>query len=82
MGPADRKIEWVAPEELDAALLAVVRMGYSITPDAAVAGALDMLGFVRTSANIASAMTGRVDALLAGGQVKRRDDRLVASPSA
>jgi len=45
MGPADRKIEWVAPEELDAALLAVVRMGYSITPDAAVAGALDMLGF-------------------------------------
>src|SRR5207249_20550 len=38
----ERKIELVAPEEIDAALLEVVRLGFSMESEAAVSGALEM----------------------------------------
>jgi very-short-patch-repair endonuclease len=37
---SERKIELVAPEEIDAALLEVVRLGFSMDAEAAIAGAL------------------------------------------
>lgn len=75
--PTERRIELVAPEELDAALLDVVRMGFSIQQDAAISGALDMLGFGRASANITSALNRRVAVLLRGGRIKRDDTKLI-----
>ncbi len=77
--PSERKIELIAKEELDAAILDVVRMGFSISPDAAVSGALDMLGFGRASANIASTMNARIKSLLKAGRLKRHEDKLVAA---
>ena len=51
-----RKIEWVAPEELDAALLEAVRQGFSLSQDAAISAALESLGFGRVTNNIGGAM--------------------------
>ncbi len=73
---AEKKIEHVAPEELDAALLEVVRMGFSIEQDAAITGALDSLGFGRATANISNTMKARLASLLKKGVIKRDDGRL------
>jgi hypothetical protein len=75
---AEKKIEHVAPEELDAALLEVVRMGFSIEQDAAIIGALDSLGFGRATANISSAMKARLKSLISRGSIKRDEERLTA----
>jgi very-short-patch-repair endonuclease len=74
---AERKIEWVSPEELDTALLEVVRMGFSISQEAAVSGALESLGFGRVTANISSVMNTRVDRLLKTKKMTRQDEKLV-----
>ncbi len=73
---AEKKIEHVAPEELDAALLEVVRMGFSIDQDAAITGALGLLGFGRATSNILSSMKGQLASLLKKGAIKREDGRL------
>ena len=75
--PSERKIELIAKEELDAAILDVVRMGFSISQDAAVSGALDILGFGRASENIVNTMSARIRSLLKAGHLKRHEDRLV-----
>ena len=75
--PVERKIELIAPEELDSALLDVVRMSFSINQDAAVSGALDMLGFGRASANIVTKLNARIAVLLRAGRIKRHEEKLV-----
>lgn len=75
----ERKIELIAPEELDTALLDVVRMGFSISPDAAVSGALDILGFGRASANIVNTMNSRIDGLLKTRRLRLHEEKLVAA---
>lgn len=59
-GPTERKIELVAPEEIDAALLDVVRLGFSLAPDAAIAAAIDLLGFGRTTQKISAVVEERL----------------------
>ena len=73
----ERKIEWVSPEELDTALLDVVRTGFSISQDAAVSGALESLGFGRVTANIATTVNARVASLLKEKRLTRQDEKLV-----
>lgn len=63
--PAERKIELVAPEELEAALLETVRLGFSIKPEAAIDKALELLGFNRATKRMNQLMAARIDALLA-----------------
>lgn len=75
--PSERNIELIAKEELDVAILDVVRMGFSISQDAAVSGALDILGFGRASANIVDTMNARIKSLLKAGHLKRHEDKLV-----
>lgn len=75
--PSERKIELVAKEELDAAILDVVRISFSIDQDAAISEALNMLGFGRASANIANTMNLRIRSLLKAGHLKRHEDKLV-----
>ena len=79
---AERKIEWVSPEELDIALLEVVSMGFSISQEAAVSGALESLGFGRVTVNIASVMNARVESLLKAKRLTRQDEKLVVTKSA
>ncbi len=71
------KIELVSPEELDMALLDIVRSGFSMTPNAAVSGALELLGFGGATAKIGVVVQIRIDALLAKGRLKLVDARLV-----
>ncbi len=80
--PAERKIEWVSSEEIDAALVEVVRMGFSIHQDGAVSGALDALGFGRATANVAGVMNARVESLVIHRKLTRSDDKLVAAAPA
>jgi hypothetical protein len=62
---AERKIELVAPEEIDAALLEVVRLGFSMESEAAISGALEMLGFGRVTSRMKELVRARIDKLLA-----------------
>ena len=74
----ERKIELIAPEELDASLLEVIKTSFSISQEDAISGALDMLGFGRASSNIAAKLTERIDTLLGVGRIKRDEEKLVA----
>jgi len=75
----ERKIDLIAPEELDAALLEVIRTSFSISQEDAISGALDMLGFGRASSNIAAKLMERIDTLLRTGRIKRDEEKLVAA---
>lgn len=61
---ADRKIEWVAPEEIDAALLESIRLGFSLSTENAVAAAIEMLGFGRATQRTTGAVEERLNALI------------------
>ncbi|NMG15458.1 DUF3320 domain-containing protein [Aromatoleum bremense] len=75
LAPAERRIEWVSPEELDVALLQAIQAGFSMDRDAAITSALEALGFGRASANIAGALGEQLDTLLATGRIRLVDDR-------
>jgi hypothetical protein len=61
----ERNIEWVAPEEIDAALLETLRLGFSLSRADAVGAAIDMLGFGRATQKIAATMDDRLSHLIA-----------------
>jgi len=69
--PVDKKIELVAPEEIDAALLESVRLGYSLSVDDAVSAALGLLGFGRATQKIGATVEDRLDALIRSGLLAR-----------
>ena len=77
LSSAEKKIELVAPEELDLALTEIIRAGFSMRPDAAVSGALELLGFGRATSKIGGAVNARIAALLEAGNLKLEDSRLV-----
>lgn len=73
---AERKIELVPPEEIDAALLEVIQMSFSISRESAVSAVLEMLGFGRATSNISGAINARIEKLIASGKVKQDGDTL------
>jgi restriction endonuclease-like protein/uncharacterized protein DUF3320 len=74
--PTERKLELVAPEEIDAALLEVVRLGFSIGSEAALAGVLEMLGFGRVTSRMKELVRARLDQLVAANRLIEIQDRL------
>lgn len=62
---AERKFEWVAPEELDQALVETVTLGFSMSREDAISGALGLLGFGRATSKIAGTLEDRIDTLAA-----------------
>lgn len=70
---AERKIEWVAPEELDQALLETVTLGFSMSREDAISGALGLLGFGRATSKIAGILEERIGALSAQGRLQLVD---------
>jgi hypothetical protein len=72
----ERKIELVAPEEIDAALLEVVRLGFSMESEAAISGALEMLGFGRVTSRMKELVGARIDKLLATNRLMQVDAKL------
>ncbi|MEA1605563.1 DUF3320 domain-containing protein [Pseudomonas spirodelae] len=67
---AERKFEWVAPEELDQALMQTVMLGFSMSREDAISGALSLLGFGRATAKVSGQLEERISSLTAEGRLK------------
>ena len=68
---ADKKIELVAPEEIEAGLLESVRLGYSLDLEGAVSSAIGLLGFGRATQKTSAAVEERLNALVQAGALER-----------
>lgn len=73
----DKKIEYVAPEEIDRTILDVIKMSFSIDKESAISEALNILGFGRATNNISSIMHDRLDILLKSQQVVLFENKLM-----
>lgn len=73
-----RKLELIAPEEIQAALLQVVRGSQKVDRDACLQGASRLLGFGRMSSEIRDAMDQGLRALLEAGHVREAEGTIVA----
>jgi hypothetical protein len=78
--PAERKIELVAPEEVDGALLESVRLGFSLAPDEAIASAMNLLGFGRVTQKIAGVVEDRLVQLSKVGMLVKSNGALTLPP--
>ncbi len=74
--PGEKKIERVAPEEIDAALIKIISLGFSMTKENAIIACGDLLGFGRVTTNIATAIAIRIDALLENSKLACENDLL------
>ena len=74
----ERKIEWVASEELDQALLETVTLGFSMSREDAISGALGLLGFGRATSKIAGILEERIGVLAAQGRLQLVDGVVTA----
>lgn len=72
----ERKIEFIAPIELEAAVLACVKKAFTIDREDAVSDALDQLGFRRATLAISSHMNEVVDSLLGRGELITVDGKI------
>jgi very-short-patch-repair endonuclease len=67
--PASRKLHFVAPQELAAAVLTVVRDSFSLPQEAVVLPAARLLGFARPSEEQRQLLAGAMDKLLTANQL-------------
>jgi hypothetical protein len=70
-------LEWVAPEELDRALIDIIISGFSMSHDDAISGALRLLGFGRATAKVTAVVEERIDQLISDRRLELREGRLV-----
>jgi len=70
---SERKVEWVAPEELDQALVETVTLGFSMSRDEVISGALALLGFGRATAKITGMVDERIVVLVNSGRLRMVD---------
>jgi very-short-patch-repair endonuclease/DNA polymerase III delta prime subunit len=76
---AEKKIEHVAPVEIEEALLHCVKNAFTIDRGEAISDALSQLGFSRSTAAISSHMNLIVEGLLKRGSLKNVGDKLMTS---
>ncbi|MGU9868747.1 DUF3320 domain-containing protein [Kluyvera ascorbata] len=76
---AERKLEWVAPEEIDRALLETITLGFSMSREDAISGALDLLGFGRATAKISQSLEERIGNLISQRHLKMADGVITAA---
>jgi very-short-patch-repair endonuclease len=74
---AAKKIEYVAPEEIRAAIERVARDYYGIAPDDVAAGACRLLGFGRVSDEMRTVVERERDALVTKGRLVLKGDSLI-----
>ena len=75
--PGARKLDLVAPEELEAAVLAVVAGSLGMPADEVPPAACRLLGFPRTTDEMRSRVDAAVAALVAAGRLTPRGDHLI-----
>ncbi|UCU92339.1 DUF3320 domain-containing protein [Hydrogenophaga taeniospiralis] len=80
MEVSDRKIELVSPEEIDMALVQVVRLGFSLTPVDAVASAISLPGFGRATQKISSVVEDRLERLTKAQRLASSNGALTLPP--
>jgi hypothetical protein len=73
-----KKIEYVAPEEIRAALLQVAQESFGASPSEIAHGACRLLGFGRLTDEMRVVIDGNRDALLAAGHLEQRGESLVS----
>lgn len=78
---SERKVEWIAPEELDQALVETVTLGFSMSREDAVSGALALLGFGRVTVKIAAMLEERIDKLASDGRLQLANGVVSPLPS-
>jgi hypothetical protein len=71
-----KKIEYVAPEEIRAALVAEVSRGFSMDVEGAVVAAARVLGFQRVSPAMRQSILDQMKVLEREGRLKRSGDVL------
>lgn len=75
LATAERRIEYVAPEELDAAIKQIVRDGVSASEDEICTLVTRLLGFARTSQDMRDVLVRRIEALSDGAALTKIGDR-------
>ena len=71
-----KKIEWVAPEELDAAVHFILKAAYGAPRQEVLREVGRLLGFARTTAQISKQIEKRVDAMIDRGEIRAASDQL------
>lgn len=70
---SDRRIEWVSSEEIDAALLKTLRLGFSLSRQDAATAVIEMLGFGRATQRITSVVDVRLSHLISMQQAIQQE---------
>ena len=78
---SERKLEWVAPEELCQALIDVVVSGFSMSQEDAISGALKVLGFGRATAKVTAVLEEKITQLVRDRRLEFREGRLTTAVS-
>ena len=76
---ADRNIEYVAPEEIDMAVLEIVRLGFSMPRSIAISEVLSALGFGRSTEKISAVVNHQIDSLLSRHHLALDGEQLTIS---
>jgi very-short-patch-repair endonuclease/DNA polymerase III delta prime subunit len=77
---SEKKIEHVAPTEIEAAFLYCVSQAFTINRSEAVSDALNQLGFSRSTAAISAHMNTILDGLIERSVLKHVDGKLTIAP--
>jgi very-short-patch-repair endonuclease len=72
----ERKLEWVADEEIDASILMAVEQSYGIEAEDISIAATRLMGFDRTLEPMRVQIDARVTGLLAGGQLTKLEGQI------
>jgi hypothetical protein len=77
--PQIKKLEYVSPEEICAAIEHVVLTGFGMSPDDIPVATCRLLGFARVSEEMRSVVSECRDSLIAQGRLEQRAEMLVHS---
>ena len=79
---AERKLEWVSPQELQTAVYQAVQLAFSLPREDAASTAAQLLGFGRATARMQAAFEPQLLALLDAGVLTAQPDGtlLVSAP--
>jgi hypothetical protein len=77
LGTSARKIEYVAPEEIRAAIERVAQDSYGVSPSDVANGACRLLGFSRVTDEMRAVVEKERDALIAAGRLVLKGESLV-----
>jgi very-short-patch-repair endonuclease len=79
LAPSARKIEYVAPEEIRAAIERLAQVSYGVSPGDVANGACRLLGFLRVTDEMRAVVEKERDTLIADGRLLLKGESLVVA---